>query len=137
MSAKVKMIRQILDDVESLTKQRFYEPPDQEQGPAEVFQVRDGRSGEAFDSLPIAQQVQVFSEHLDLDAYEAGGISFRQLNQIFWNVVEGKPRDEWLDGTGLRDPGRKKSLAELMENATDKAKQPEHRKTHGRELDRG
>ncbi len=131
-----RIIRQILDDVEAVTNGRFYEDPDPPQGPVEMFLARDGRQGYAFDALPIAQKVQVLSDYAELDRYEAAGISYRQLNQIVWNVIEGKPRAEWLDGTGLHDPARKISLDRLKEMAADKAKQPVHHKGRDNGMER-
>src|SRR5262249_40845289 len=123
-----------LDDVESLNKQRFYEPPDQEQGPAEVFLVRDGKQrGHPFEGLGMAQKVQVFSDYLDLEKYEAAGISYRQINQVFSNLAEGKPRSEWLEGTGLPDPDRKLSLGALKRQTVQQQDQQRQSSRKGRD----
>jgi hypothetical protein len=87
----------------------------------EVFVVRDGkRRGYAFDVLGMAQKTQIFADYLDLDKYEDAGISYCQTNQVLWNLIEGKPRAEWLDGTGRPDPDRKVSLAELKSSGSGK-----------------
>ncbi len=131
-----KIIRQILDDVEAVTKGRFYEDPAPPQGPVEMFLVRDGRAGEAFNALPLTQKVQVLSDYAELERYEAAGITYRQINQIVWNVIEGKPRSQWLDETGLVERGGKISLDRLKEMATEQRKQPGHRKGRDKGMER-
>jgi len=111
-----EVIRKMLDDVEAVTKGRFYEDPEPIASPIEMFLVPDGRpGGEAFAQLSMREKHQVFGDYVDWQAYEAGGISFEQLDQVFWNAAQGKPRDQWLDGTGLQDQDRTKSLAVLKD----------------------
>jgi hypothetical protein len=113
-----EVIRKMLDAVEAVTKGRFYEDPEPIASPVEMFLIRDGRpGGETFAQLSMREKHQVLGDYTDWQAYQAGGISFEQLDQVFWNAAHGKPREQWLDGTGLRDQSRKKSLAELKDHA--------------------
>jgi hypothetical protein len=113
-----EVIRKMLDGVEAVTKSRFYEDPEPIASPVEMFLIRDGRpGGETFAQLSMREKLQVLGDYTDWQAaYEAGGISFEQLDQVFWNAAQRKPREQWLDGTGLGDQSRKKSLGELKEH---------------------
>lgn len=112
-----EVIRKMLDDVEAVTKGCFYEDPEPVASPIEMFLIRDGRpGGKTFAQLSMREKHQVLDDYTDWQTYEAGGISFEQLDQVFWNAAQGKPREQWLDGMGLGDPGRKKSLVELKEH---------------------
>jgi len=122
MSAQSKtpdrnVIRKMLDAVEGVTKGRFYEDPEPIASPVEMFLMRDGRpGGETFAQLSMREKHQVLGFYTDWQAYEAAGISFEQLDQVFWNAAQGKPREQWLDGTSLHDQERKISLTELKDH---------------------
>ena len=108
-----EVIRKMLDGVEAVTKSRFYEDPEPIASPVEMFLIRDGRpGGETFAQLSMREKHQVFGDYVDWQAYEAGGISFEQLDQVFWNAAHGKPREQWLDCTDLDAQSRAKSLTE-------------------------
>lgn len=95
-------IARMLDGVEAVTKGRFYEDPDPVAGPVEMFMVRDGGpAGEPFGELSVQEKFQVLGDYTDWQDYEGKGVSFEQMDQVFRNVIEGKPREGWLDGTGL------------------------------------
>jgi hypothetical protein len=112
-----KVIRKMLDDVEAVTKGRFNEDPDPIARPVEMFLIRDGRpGGETFAQLSMREKHQVLDAYTDWQAYAAGGISLKQLDQVFWNAAQSKPHEQWLDGTGLHDQDRKKSLTELKDH---------------------
>ena len=113
-----KTVRTMLDDVEAVTKGRFYEDPEPIASPVEMFLIRDGRpGGETFTQLSNREKWQVLGDYTRWHDYEERGISFEQLDQVFSNVIEGKPRGQWLDGTGLPDPDRKISLGALKRHA--------------------
>jgi hypothetical protein len=94
------------------------------------------RRGEPFAELPMAQKTQVFSDYLDLDKYEDAGISYRQINQVLWNLIEGKPRAEWLDGTGLPDPDRKLAM-DSLKRQTDQPQQDQRPQVRKKGRDTG
>ncbi len=124
-----KIIRRMLDDIEAVTKGRFYEDPEPIAAPVEMFLIRDGRpGGETFTQLSLREKIQVLDYYTDWSAYEAAGISFGQVDRVFWNVSLGKPRAQWLDETGLVERSGKISLDRLKEMATEQGKQPVHRK---------
>src|ERR1700730_4855735 len=101
-------IRKMLDAVEGVTKGRFYADPEPTASPVEMSLIRDGRpGGETFAQLSWREKHQVLGDYTDWQAYEAAGISFEQLDQVFWYAAEGKPREQWLDGTSLHDQERK------------------------------
>jgi hypothetical protein len=98
-------IRQVLDDVEAVTKGRFYEDPDPIASPVEMFKMPDGKpGGEPFAELSVREQVQVLGDYTRWREYERNGICSEQLDQIFWNVIQRKPREQWLEGSGLSQP---------------------------------
>src|SRR6266567_2069646 len=124
-----KTIRQMLEDVEAVTRGRFYPDPNPIASPVEMFLIRDGRpGGETFDQLSGKEKWQVLGDYTRWHDHEENGISFQQMDQIFSNVIESKPRAQWLDGTGLPDPTRKRSLADLKHG---------NQKPRGKENDRG
>src|SRR5215831_6244880 len=95
-------VREMLDDVEAVTKSRFSEDPEPMFSPVEMFLIRDGRpGGETFEQLSNREKWQVLGDYTRWQDYEAAGIGFEPLDQVFRNVIDGKPRGQWLDGTGL------------------------------------
>jgi hypothetical protein len=140
-----EVIRKMLDDVEAVTKGRFYEDPEPIASPVEMFLIRDGRpGGETFTQLSMREKHQVLDDYTDWQAHKASGISLEQLDQVFWNAAQGRPREHWLDGTGLhdqlpdnsREQEGKLSLDRLKEIAADRGKQPEDRKSRDKEMER-
>lgn len=97
-----KLIREVLDDVQAITKSRFYEDPDPVASPVEMFRMPEGQEGgEPFSKLSVREKVQVLGDYTNWHDYEERGITFEQMEQVFWNVVQGKPRELWMEGTGL------------------------------------
>jgi hypothetical protein len=133
-------IRKMLDDVEAVTKGRFFEDPEPIASPVEMFLIRDSRpGGEPFAQLSMREKRQVLDDYTDWRAYETAGISFEQLDRVFWNAAQGKPREEWLDGTipdVARETAGKLSLGTLRAMASERAKQPEDGRNHDKEMDR-
>jgi hypothetical protein len=97
-------IRQMLDNVEAVTKSRFYEDPDPIASPVEMFLVRDGRPGEPFAGLSAREKVQVLGDYTNWSGFQERGVTFEQMDQVFLNVINGKPRERWLEDTGLSMP---------------------------------
>jgi hypothetical protein len=91
----------MLDNVETVTKSRFFEDPQPIASPVEMFLVRDGRPGEPFADLSAREKLQVLDYYTDWAGFEERGVTFEQVDQVFLNVINGKPRDQWLDGTCL------------------------------------
>jgi hypothetical protein len=111
-------IRQMLDDVEAVTKSRFYEDPDPIASPIEMFRMPDGKpGGETFAELSVREKRQVLGDYTRWQDYEERGVSFEQMDQVFWNVIQGKPREQWLEGSGLDKP--------LVDGKTDLQKEQE------------
>src|SRR5262249_56666557 len=99
----LQTIRQMLDDVEGITKSRFYEDPDPIASPIEMFRLPDGKpGGEPFAALSPREQLQVLGDYTQWQNYEERGVSFEQMDRVLVNVVNGKPREAWLEGTGLQ-----------------------------------
>lgn len=94
-------IRRMLDDVEAVTKSRFYEDPEPIASPIEMFRMPEGKpGGEPFRELSVREKVQVLWDYTP--SYRERGIGFEQMEQVFRNIVlHDKPRAQWLDGTGL------------------------------------
>ncbi|MBV9124224.1 MAG: hypothetical protein JO112_12775, partial [Planctomycetes bacterium] len=120
-------IRRILDDVEAVTRSRFYEDPEPYASPIEMFRMPEGKKGgEPFASLSVREKAQVLADYTAWRDYEQQGVGFAQLDQVFWNVIQGKPREEWLDGSGLDQPllpGQKTPLEMLHEKAFQEMEQ--------------
>jgi hypothetical protein len=95
-------LREMLGDVEAVTQSRFYEDPEPIASPVEMFLVRDGRPGEPFADLSAREKLQVLDDYTSWPLFQERGVTFGQVDQVFLNVINGKPRDQWLDGTGLR-----------------------------------
>ena len=116
-----EVIRKMLDDVEAVTNGRFFADPEPVASPVEMFLIRDGRpGGETFAQLSMREKRLVLDDYTHWQIYERAGISFEQLELVFWNAAQGKPREQWLDGTGLDEQGRKKSLAESKDQGISK-----------------
>jgi hypothetical protein len=97
-----RTIRRMLKEVEAVTKSRFHEDPDPVAGPIEMFRMPAGKKGgEPFAALSVNEKIQVLSDYTDWHSYEERGISSQQMDQVFRNVIDGKPREQWLEGTGL------------------------------------
>jgi hypothetical protein len=98
-------VREVISDIEAVTASRFYEDPDPMFGPVEIFRVPEGeKGGEPFESLSVKEKAQVLGDYTHWQQYEQNGIGFGKLDQIFVNVINGKPKSEWLEGTGLPQP---------------------------------
>src|SRR5262249_21788296 len=98
----LQTIRQMLDDVEGITKSRFYPDPDPIASPIEMFRMPDGKpGGEPFANLSAREKLQVLSDYTPYGLYHERGVTFEQLDQVFHSVVAGKPRKQWLEGTTL------------------------------------
>ncbi len=130
-------IRIMLDDVEAVAKSRFYEDPEPYASPIEMFLIRDGRpGGETFFQLSNRERLQVLDYYVRWQEHQDRGISFEQMEQVFWNVIGGKPRSEWLDGTGLDGKpakDRKLTMKTLLEEAAKQVKQAMKAKDRGME----
>jgi hypothetical protein len=97
-----QMIRQMLNDVEAVTKSRFHPDPNPIAGPVEMFRTPDGKlGGEPFAALSRKEQFQVLGDYTKWHQYEERGVTFEQVDHVYYNVVGGKPRDKWLEGTTL------------------------------------
>ncbi len=132
-----RTVRAMLDDVEAVTKGRFYEDPEPIASPVEMFLIRDGRpGGETFDQLSSREKLQALDYYVRWQEHEARGITFEQMEQVFSNVIEGKPRVQWLDGTGLDGKpvkDQKLAMKTLLEEAAKQVKQAMKVKDRGRE----
>ncbi len=119
-------ISQMLDDVEAVTRSRFYEDPEPIASPIEMFMVRDGRTGEVFSELSTREKFQVLGDYTQWSDYQKRGIGFEQMDRVYLNVVEGKPREKWLEGTGLDGNAvAKDPLAEAQARAREAAEHQE------------
>jgi hypothetical protein len=97
-------IERMLDDIEAVTKSRFYEDPDPIASPIEMFRMPEGKSGgEAFSELSPREKWQVLGDYTHWQDYEAHGIGFEELDRIFVNVIDGKLRERWLEGVDLQE----------------------------------
>lgn len=106
-------IRQMLNDVEAVTKARFYPDPNPVSGPIEMFRIPDGKSGgEPFSSLFFSEKAQVLGDYTRWSEYEERGVTSDQFDRVVLNVCEGNPRERWLEGTGL-ESGKKMTMADL------------------------
>jgi hypothetical protein len=124
----------MLDDIEAVTKSRFYEDPDPIASPVEMFRMPKGkRGGEPFAALSTREKAQVLGDYTRWSEYEKHGVSFEQLDQVFLNVINGKPRGQWLEGSGLdgRSMARQPSwddivskLKERLQAADDRGMEP-------------
>ena len=120
-----RTIRQMLNEVEAVTKMRFSFFTGSVSSPVEVFEifrVYDGeKGGKPFASLSGSEKMQALVGYTDYHHYEDHGISFAQLKQVFRNVILDKPREQWLEGTGLhadtpaRKPGTRGTLQAQFE----------------------
>ena len=130
-----KTVREMLDDVEAVTKGRFYEDPEPYASPIEMFLIRDGRpGGETFAHLSNREKLQVLDYYVRWQEHQDRGISFEQMEQVFSNVIEGKPRAQWLDGTGLDGKpvkDQKLAMKTLLEEASKQVKQAMKAKDRG------
>jgi hypothetical protein len=118
MQPKPDTVRQMLDNVEAVTKARFYADPEPVSGPVEMFPMPEGKpGGEPFAELSHGEKWQVLGDYTPGDYYEQRGVTAAQANRIFHNVVDGKPREQWLEGTGLdgRPAAAPKTRGEEME----------------------
>src|SRR5262249_44762454 len=67
-----------------------------------MFRMPDGKpGGEPFAALSGREQFNVLSDYTQWHQYEERGVTFEQVDQVFTNVIDGKPRDRWLEGTTL------------------------------------
>ena len=106
-------IRQMLDNVEAVTKSRFYEDPDPIASPVEMFRMPDGKQGgEPFTALSAREKLQVLDYYTDWQDFEQRGVSFDQMDRVFHNVIAGKPRETWLEGAGLTALAREDRVSE-------------------------
>lgn len=132
-----RAVRAMLDDVEAVTKGRFYEDPEPIASPVEMFLIRDGRpGGETFSQLSNREKLQVLDYYVRWQDHQDRGITFEQMEQVFSNVIEGKPRAQWLDGTGMDgQPPKDQKLAmkTLLEEAAKQVKQALKAKDRGME----
>jgi hypothetical protein len=95
-------IRQMLDDLEAVTRSRFYADPKPIASPIEMFRMPDGKpGGESFAALSGREKLQVLGDYTGCQHYQERGVTFEQLDQVFFNVIDGEPRDRWLEGTTL------------------------------------
>jgi hypothetical protein len=98
-------IRKMLDDVQAVINSRFYEDPQPIASPIEMFRMPQGKKGgEPFADLSAREKGQVLGDYTDWQDYQQRGITFEQMDQVYLNVINGKPRDKWLEGTGLPAP---------------------------------
>lgn len=121
-----QILRQMLDDVEAVTKARFYEDPKPYASPIEMFRMPKGkRGGEPFASLSAREKVQVLGDYTRWSEYEKHGVGFNELDQVFYNVIQGKPRAQWLEGSGLDRPlaDGKTDLQKEQERAMERIKE--------------
>ena len=87
-------IRAMLDDVEAVTKARFYEETDPIASPVEVFRMPEGKQGGMpFSALSTREKKQVLGDYTDWMEYAAHGVTGDQLDQVFWNAAQGRPRE--------------------------------------------
>ena len=117
-----RTIRQMLKEVEAVTKSRFYADPDPVAGPVEMFRMPDGKKGgEPFAALPVSEKVQVLGDYTRWHDYEERGVSSAQMDQVFRNVIDGKPHEQWLEGTGLQTdtPARKPGIRGTLRKQLD------------------
>jgi hypothetical protein len=108
-----RTIRQMLKEVEAVTKSRFHADPDPVAGPVEMFRMPDGKKGgDPFAALSVGEKIQVLGDYTRWHDYEERGVSSTQMDQVFRNVIDGKPREQWLEGTGLHadTPGQKADI---------------------------
>lgn len=116
-----KTIRAMLDEVEAVTKARFYEDPEPVASPVEMFRIPEGKEGgEPFSALSTREKAQVLGDYTDWQEYQKHGVGHEQIDQVFWSVIQGEPRERWLDGTGLGEPSvgpQKPTLKEAQKNA--------------------
>jgi hypothetical protein len=102
-----KAILQMLDDVEAVTKSTYYADPEPIASPIEMFRLPAGAGGEPFSSLSRREKWQVLEDYTHWQDYEKQGIGFGPLDQVFGNVIDGKPREQWMEGTGLVLPAER------------------------------
>ena len=110
-------VHELLRDLRELTNRQFiYEDP------WHGFVPYDGAPTEyqlgppvPFAALDRRDKADVL-EFISWDHYREKGLDWRDQNAIENNVIEGKPREQWLDGTSLDNQGREKSLSELKDH---------------------
>jgi hypothetical protein len=116
-----RSIHRMLDDVEAVTKSRFYHDPEPFMSPIEVFRMQDGkRGGEPFASLSNREKWQVLGDYSGWTEHEKRGIDLSQMDKVFANVINGKPKEQWLEGTGLSLSPDPKAVAAKLRAATPK-----------------
>jgi hypothetical protein len=125
--ADPRTVRQMLKEVEAVTRSRFYEDPDPIASPVEMFRMPARKpGGEPFIALSVREKLQVLGDYTHWQAYEKRGISFEQMDRVFYNVIDGKPRDKWLEGTGLHvdTPGKKAGIRGTLRAQLDAPAKP-------------
>jgi hypothetical protein len=55
----------------------------------------------------------VLEDYTHWQDYQKQGIGFELLDRVFQNVIDGKPRGQWLEGTGLSLPAERGPKATL------------------------
>jgi hypothetical protein len=119
MKPDPQTMRQLLDDVEAVTKSRFHEDPEPWCSDIEMFRIPAGQpGGEPFAALSAREKLQVLGHYTPWPDYEKRGVSFEQMEQVFANVLDGKPRERWLEGTSQEDLAKsREARQQLMADA--------------------
>jgi hypothetical protein len=117
---KQETVQQMLDDIESVTKSRFYEDPDPIASPIDMFRMPEGEpGGESFDKLTLPEMFQVLGDYVPWDGYLREGVTEEQVNQIFQNIIDELPHSRWLENTGLSvEP----SFDEMLSDSANRGK---------------
>jgi hypothetical protein len=129
-------IHKLLDEIEAVTKDRYYQDdPDPITGGLQVFRMPDGAGdGEAFAALSTREKAQVLGDCTPWQKYEELGVSREQLDAVFLNVIQGRPRARWLEGSGLDGADKRPGLSGLRQRAAEAA--GEVREEKGRKQER-
>jgi hypothetical protein len=134
MKTPASTIRAMLDEVEATVNTRYRESPDPTCGCFYEPLPPGSKHGIPFAELSSSDKSDLLYTYVRWAEYEANGVTDAQILRLWTNVADGKPREHWLDDTGLPEPDRKRSLADLKKNA--EAKQPGQTKNRDRSMDR-
>ena len=88
------MLRELLERVSELTTKTFLILP--ESGHPKTA---------SFAAMEVYEKFCVMRDHIDWNHYFHNGVSIRQGERIMNNVLEGRPREDWLEEP-IREHGR-------------------------------
>lgn len=98
---KAKLLDDLVKDLIRVSEGRYVNDADEY---GDYWVPAKGSRGDLFAALHQSAKVDVLAEEIDWESYKHGGLTWRQTAKIVWNILDGHPRERWLEGGSFRAP---------------------------------